>query len=136
MSGNTLLTIEEYKAMLKKAQVGKARKYRNTPTTVDGVRFDSKLEAARYRELVLLHLAKKISYFLRQVPFHLPGGIIYRCDFMVVSPISTAAADVNVLRWQCVTYEDCKGFETRAGKNKIKQVEAIYGVKIELLRRR
>ena len=34
-----------------------------------------------------------------------------------------------------IKYVDCKGFDTQAGKNKIKQVEALYGVKIELVRK-
>ena len=36
-------------------------KYNNVPTTIDGIRFASKREAARYRELCLLQRAGEIS---------------------------------------------------------------------------
>ena len=37
------------------------RKYRNVPTVVDGISFDSKKEAARYGELRILMRAKEIT---------------------------------------------------------------------------
>lgn len=63
------------------------RKYRNTPTEVDGIKFPSKLEAKRWCELKLLDRGGAISELKRQVPFELfgrNGGLIcrYRCDFM------------------------------------------------------
>ena len=45
------------------------RKYRNQPTVVDGIRFDSKKEANRWAELKLLERAGKITQLYRQVPF-------------------------------------------------------------------
>lgn len=39
----------------------KPAKYRNQPVVVDSIRFDSKREAARYRELVLLESVGRIS---------------------------------------------------------------------------
>ena len=47
----------------------------------DGIRFQSKLEAQRYRYWVNLWHVKAIRWFIRQAPFHLPGGVIYRADF-------------------------------------------------------
>lgn len=44
-------------------------KYHNKKITVDGITFDSKKEANRYRELLLLEYAKKISNLRRQVKF-------------------------------------------------------------------
>ncbi|TGR16203.1 DUF1064 domain-containing protein, partial [Mesorhizobium sp. M1C.F.Ca.ET.196.01.1.1] len=38
-----------------------ARKYRNVPTTIDGIRFASKREALRYCDLKLLERAGEIS---------------------------------------------------------------------------
>lgn len=38
-----------------------ARKYNNSKITLDGITFDSRLEAARYRELKLLEKAGKIQ---------------------------------------------------------------------------
>ena len=125
------------------AKVARA-KYANVPTEVDGIRFDSKLEAKYYVELDLRRKAGDVMYFLRQVPFHLPGGVIYRVDFMVVSRSTydrtpgydTADSDVDPIRPPLdISYIDCKGWDTAAGKNKIKMVEALYRVKIELVRK-
>ena len=59
-------------------------------------------------------------WFLRQVPFHLPGKIVYRVDF------------VEFHKDGSVHFVDVKGFENTVSKNKIKQTEALYPVKIEL----
>ena len=50
---------------------GKPRKYRNVPTVIDGHRFDSKREAARWSELNLLVRAGEITGLERQVRFPL-----------------------------------------------------------------
>lgn len=96
------------------------RKYRNTPTVVDGIRFDSKREAEFYGKLKALRDAGTIRYFLRQVPFHLEGGVIYRADFLVFwsSPFTPE------------TVYDVKGFRTEVYRLKKKQVEARYGITI------
>ena len=49
----------------------KKRKYRNTTTTVDGIRFDSRKEANRFCELKLMQRAGEISELRRQVVFTL-----------------------------------------------------------------
>lgn len=59
------------------------RKYGNTKIMVDGIQFDSKREAARYRELKLLERAGVISFLQRQTKFqlipdqHAPSNAIY-----------------------------------------------------------
>jgi hypothetical protein len=50
-----------------KALPQKRSKYRNKPVIVDGLRFDSKREAARWQELKLLHRDRKITGLQRQV---------------------------------------------------------------------
>jgi len=112
----------------------KASKYKAQPVVVDGIRFDSKLEAKRYGELKLLRIAGKIKYFLRQVPFWLPAGVIYRLDFLVVAdlPDWSGPAEPGAM---IVHYEDCKGFQDRVSKLKIKQVESLYGIKVRLVKK-
>lgn len=56
-------------------------KYGAKPTTIHGIRFDSKREARYYDELLLRQRAGEVLVFLRQTPFHLPGGVRYVCDF-------------------------------------------------------
>ena len=111
-------------------------KYGAKPEVLDGIRFDSRLEAKRYRELVLLQKAGEIKYFLRQVPFDIPGAR-YFLDFLVVRffVIGTARADVNPLNWSHLTYEDAKGVDTPVSALKRRQVEKLYGIKIDLVRK-
>lgn len=121
MKNTERLSIAQYR------QIGKKPKYRNVKTVVDGIRFDSKLEAARYEELKQLQQRSAVRWFIRQVPFDLPGGIKYRADFVVVwDPAFYEPA---------VTVEDCKGYMTATSKLKITQVEAIYGITVQLIRR-
>ena len=105
----------------------KPRKYRNEPVIVDDIRFDSKLESRRYVEIKALQAVKRIQYFLMQVPFRLPGGIIYRADFQIFW-----GNDIQGLHK--VTYEDCHGADTRVKTNKLKQVKALYKVDVILVR--
>jgi len=97
-----------------------APKFKNVRTEVDGLRFDSKKEAARYVELKRLRAAGEVLWFIRQPTFDLPGGIRHRADFLAV----LAAGGVRV--------EDVKsrGTRTRVYINKVKQVKALYGVEV------
>jgi hypothetical protein len=88
----------------------------------DGLRFDSKKEAAYYKRLKVLkkatHDSDRVDFFLRQVPFDLPGGIKYRVDFQV---------------FYCdgrIEFVDVKGFETKEFKMKKRMVENLYPVEI------
>lgn len=100
-------------------QPAKPSKYRAVLTECDGIKFQSKKEAAYYRELLCRVHAGEVKYFLRQVPFDLIGGTKYRVDFMEV------LADGKI-RWV-----DVKGFRTPIYKMKCRIVEASYPVKIE-----
>jgi dsDNA-binding SOS-regulon protein len=94
-------------------------KFRAKPTVRDGFRFDSKKEAKRYDDLKLLKRAGEVVFFLRQAPFHLPGNVTYRIDFVVFW------SDGNV------TFEDVKGVRTPQYITKKKMVEALYPIEIE-----
>ena len=98
-----------------------SRKYRNIPTVVDGIRYDSKLEAQCANALRLLQTAGEILWFVRQVTFELEGGVKYRCDFLAVK-----RDGVQVI--------DATGMLTQVKKNKLKQVKARYGVTVLLYR--
>lgn len=73
--------------------VRERRKYRNVPTVVDGLRFDSRAEAKRWGELQWMEKAGHIADLNRQVRFELvpsterpSGGIeracVYVADFI------------------------------------------------------
>lgn len=93
-------------------------KFKAKATETDGIKFASKKEANRYNILKLLQKSGDILFFLRQVPFHLPGGVKYICDFLIF--------------WAngIVTIEDVKGFKTESYKAKKKMVEALYPIEI------
>lgn len=95
-------------------------KYGAVVTYVDGIRFDSKREANYYKQLKLRVAAGEVSYFLRQVPLHLPGGTKLVVDF--------------VEHWTdgSVHYIDVKGRQTPTFKVKKREVEHHYPVEIKL----
>ncbi len=96
----------------------KRSKYKNVRTVIDGKHFDSLAEGRYFNELKLRILAGEVSYFLRQVPFDLPGNVKYRVDFQVF------LADGSV------EYIDVKGVKTPMFIMKKKQVEELYPVEI------
>lgn len=96
-------------------------KYKAVRTKYNGINFDSKLEA---KYAWLLDQNKKsghLLYYLRQVPFDLPGGVKYRCDF------------AEFWKNGDVIFTDVKGFPTKLSMMKIKQVEALYPVNIQII---
>lgn len=98
----------------------KRSKYGNTPTVVDGIRFDSRSEARYYDVLKNKWHMDEILWFTRQIPFALPGGITYRADFLVA------------LKGGGIDVVDVKGYMSEVSRIKIKQVEEIYGITVRL----
>jgi hypothetical protein len=98
-------------------------KYNAVKTTINGITFDSKREASRYQELLLLQRAGQIQDLQLQVPFPVVvnGKKIckYLADFQYVD-ISTGKTVV----------EDSKGCRTQTYVLKRKLVSAIYGIEI------
>lgn len=90
-------------------------------TECDGIKFPSKKEATYYKQLKFLQKSGEVLFFLRQVPFDLPGGIKYRLDFM------------EFHRNGDVILTEVKGYHTEMGKLKIKQVEDLYNVLIRIV---
>jgi hypothetical protein len=110
-------------------------KYRAQPTEVDGHRFASKREAARYRELRLLERAGKIVNLELQpkFPVVINGRKIctYIADFRYVD-LERAARGGEA---SAQVTEDVKGVRTPLFIVKRKLVEALYpGVVIEEVR--
>ena len=97
-------------------------KYNAVPTTYNGVVYTSKKEAAFAQKLDLRLKAGELDYVLRQVPFDLSAGIIYRADFVT---LSKETVDYGVIRWDITVYE-VKGMETPAWKLKHKLFKDKY----------
>ena len=98
-------------------------KYRAVKTEVDGIIFDSKREAARYMELMLLQKAGEISHLELQPSF----------DCIVnEKKICSYHADFRYFTANGCVVEDVKGVRTEVYRLKKKLVEALYpGVKIQ-----
>jgi hypothetical protein len=98
-------------------------KYRAVKTEVDGIMFDSKREAARYMELVLLERAGEISRLELQPKY----------DCVVNGKkICTYKADFRYFNANGSVVEDVKGMKTPVYRLKKKLVEALYpGVTIQ-----
>lgn len=103
---------------------GKVRKFRNEPTTVNGVRFDSRKEAARWGELVLLEAAGLIANLERQVRFPLIVNGVEVCVYIADFVYSEAGGRV---------VEDVKSAHTRrlpVYRLKAKLMLAVCGITI------
>lgn len=100
-------------------------KYRNVPTTVDGVLFASKKEARRWGELQLLQRAGVIRELRRQVAFPLAVNGVPICKY--ISDFTYNEGKSNHL-----TVEDSKGVLTKDCALKLKLMKAIHGIDVRL----
>lgn len=114
-------------------------KYNNKKTIVDGEVFDSKKEAVRYRELLLLEKAMAISDLQRQVKFVLipaqrevdtvgPRGGIKKGKLLE----KECAYVADFVYWENgrMVVEDTKGFKTKEYIIKRKLMLHVHGIQI------
>lgn len=104
------------------------QKYRNKPTVVDGIRFDSKKEAARWMQLQLLQSNGEVRNIQRQVAFKIEvGGKLicrYKADF-----VYEACRGLQAPAWVQVV-EDVKGVKTPIYTLKKKLMRACHNIEI------
>ena len=119
-------------------------KYGNRKTVVDGITFDSKKEANRFRELQLLERAGKITALQRQVKYvliptqregvneiytkgpkkgHFKSGKVLEKECSYIADFAYFQDDKYVV-------EDTKGVRTEAYKIKRKLMLERYGIQI------
>jgi hypothetical protein len=104
-------------------------KYHAQKTTVDGIIFDSKLEAHRYCELKTLEKAGKISDLRLQVPYELiPKHEIEGITIRATKYIADFVYKDERTGKEVV--EDTKGFKTSDYKRKKKYMLQRYGIEI------
>ena len=105
-------------------------KYGNRKTFIGSVGFDSKREAERYKELLLLQRSGEISNLQLQVPFELIPAI--RENGKVVQrPIKYVADFTYSTRFGVYVVEDAKGMRTEVYKIKKKLMRWKYGIQIK-----
>ncbi len=98
-------------------------KFRAKPVNDGGHYFASKLEHNFYLSLELKKKIGLVLFFLRQVPFHLPGGVKYICDYQIFYSDGQ------------ISFVDVKGVETSEFIAKKKIVEAMYPVTIDVIKK-
>jgi len=102
-------------------------KFNAKPQICDGIKFPSKAEARYYKQLQQAEKSSELLFFLRQVPFHLPGNIKYVVDFVEFwAPKNGEPGDV--------VFTDVKGMMTPLARTKIAQVESLYPIKINIVK--
>lgn len=108
-------------------------KYRNIPTVVDGVRFDSKREARRYQELVLLGKGYKISRLERQVVYELAPSVTLAGEARKKAALRYVA-DFRYFDAEKGHFvvEDAKGRETPVSRIKRHLMKSVHGIDVIL----
>jgi hypothetical protein len=100
-------------------------KYHNTKTAFNGMTFDSKKEAYRYNELLLLERAGVINSLQRQVKYEIipksehGRALYYIADFVYFDEDGT------------LHVEDVKGIKTQVYLLKKRLLAERYGLKIK-----
>lgn len=107
------------------------QKYRARKTEVDGIIFDSKLEAKRYYELKLLQKSGEISDLQRQVKYELLPSQ-RRNTKVVERPVTYVADFVYTLNSSGETIvEDTKGVKTKDYIIKRKLMLYVHNIRIK-----
>ena len=104
-------------------------KYHAKKVTYNGIEFDSKKEAKRYAELLLLERAGAITELQRQVKYELLPS--QRIDGKVVERPVAYVADFQYRENGKTIIEDVKGVKTRDYVLKRKLLLYFYGIQIK-----
>ena len=106
-------------------------KYKAVKTTVAGVTFDSKREAARHAELLLLQRAGEISDLRRQVTYELVPGVKF-AGAARARPAIRYTADFVYTERDKQVIEDVKGVETPEFRIKRHLLLALHGLEVRV----
>ena len=108
-------------------------KYHNQKTNLDGIEYDSRKEARRYAELLLMQKAGEIYDLQRQVPFVL---IPKQTDPITGKMLEREAKYIADFTYRScktgrITVEDTKGMKTKDYILKRKLMLYRHGIKIQ-----
>ena len=111
----------------------RAPKYRAKPVTIDGHRFDSQAEGARYRALRLLERAGEITGLELQPVFELAPGVLVPGETRRRPPLRYVADFRYRDSLGREVVEDVKGVETPAFRIKL-HLLALAGVSVSIVK--
>ena len=126
---NDRISSKQYRSLAKRSN-----KYGAKRTRVNGIWFDSKREAERYKLLKAMQMAREITDLELQPEFPLMIGdrpVLMRSKGYPNGRRVKYIADFRYEQDGKTIIEDCKGFRTEVFKLKKALVEAIYDVKIQ-----
>ena len=133
------MTEDEYQSLIarqrQRATLGREEppapgKYGNKKVEVDGEKFDSKKEFARYQQLQMMERAGEITDLKRQVKFELAPAVIIKGKKR--PPLAYIADHVYVQNGQKVV-EDVKGMVTKEYRIKRHLMKSVHGIDIQEL---
>lgn len=120
----------KYKTQLK--DIFPQSKYGNRKIIMDGQKFDSMKEAARYQELKMLERAGEITELRRQVPFTVIPAMKDEKGKVIEREVKYIADFTYLEKGQNVrTVEDVKGMRTEVYKIKRKLMLYRNGIRIK-----
>ena len=106
-------------------------KYHAKPTVVDGIRFDSKREAARYAELKLLEQAGEIQHLKAHPRYEIVEGYFIGEEW--VRPVYYEG-DFEYFDGDHFVTEDVKGVETAVFRLKKKLFQKRYPQELRIVK--
>ena len=109
-------------------------KYHAEKTELDGIKFDSRAEAKRYSDLMLLQRAGKISGLTRQVPFLIAAGVKLHGEKRTRPAVRFLADFVYSCPVDGVVVEDVKGMDTPMSRLKRHLMATVLGVMVRVVR--
>ena len=109
----------------------KRNKYNNIKTEIDGIKFDSRKEAATYSQLKLYEKGNLIKDLQLQVKYELIPKLVI--NGKIERAISYIA---DFVYWDCVhncqIVHDAKGMQTDVFKIKYRLMKTIHGIDIKI----
>lgn len=120
------MPLSEFHASLLKK---KPSKYRNKPQVVDGVRFDSKREANRWQELLILQRTGRITRLERQVVYVLAPKVKLLDDERA-RPALRMVIDFRYWEGDQMVLEDAKGDVDPAWRIKQHLLKTVHGLDV------
>lgn len=123
MAGFTRDWLLQHKAKQEKLPV--KSKYKNKPVVINGIKFQSTKEGARYGELLLLERNLIIHDLQRQVPFQIKVNGVKVCRYI---------ADFTYMQDGKLQVEDVKSEHTKklpVYRLKKKLMQAVHGIEIK-----
>lgn len=106
-------------------------KYRNKKTVYAGITFDSKREAHRYAELLLLERTGRITNLQRQASYELAPSVKF-ADSVRRKPALRYIVDFEYVENGVKVCEDVKGMRTTAFEIKRHLMLSVHGIDVRI----